>query len=157
MSKMKRTKVLIALIAVVALAAGQYGCGSGGDTGTAAEGPPLTKSQFISKADAICRAALKGKDEKVRAAAEEEGGNGSPQELAKLVEGVVLPIYQETVAELKNLNPPGEDEAVIGKMMDEYEAGLQQAEANPVEAVTGNPLAQADAAAENYGLEYCRF
>lgn len=159
---MKGRQVIVTAVAgLLAIALLVAGCGSDSDTGAASDEAPaaLTKPQFVKQANQICAQGLKEKDQAVavslKESAAQSGGPPTPQDIKKMVEEAVLPSYGKTIDQLGQLGAPKGDEAKVEKMIGEFEAGMQTAEADPVEATKKNVFEAADKAAEAYGLDAC--
>ncbi|MCL4290657.1 MAG: hypothetical protein KJ051_10335 [Thermoleophilia bacterium] len=140
-----------AAVAALALAGVAAGCG-GGDGG----GDRLTKDEYIAQADAICKAA----NEKIDALGEPE----TMEEIATLAADAIE-IQEGSLAELRALKPPEEDEATLNEayalVEQQVEVGKKvkaAAEAGDLEAIQtliaeNEPLDdQADKIAADYGL-----
>ena len=142
----------IAIALAVALAAAGCGAGDGG-------GDRLTKEEYIAQADAICKQAN-----------EEIDALGEPATLEEIVTlaASAIEIQEESLAELRALKPPEEDEATLNEAYDlveqQVEVGKQvkaAAEAGDMETIQtliaeNDPLdEQADQIALDYGLTEC--
>lgn len=154
-----------AAIAAAALALGAAGCGDDGDSGPA--GGELTKAQFITEADKVCKeveAATKTYSDQVDALPE-----GSDSErIANILEGG-LAETRRGVGRLKALRPPSEGKrtidayfASIDKAIATY-ADLLQAVSAGDEAKASRLADQADPLfdeqrrlARQYGFKRCR-
>jgi hypothetical protein len=131
--------------------------GCGGDGGEGAE--PLSKSEWIEKADEICAQA----DEDIEAL----GDPTTLDEIGELTDEA-SGISRGALADLRALRPPEEDQATVDEMLDlvEQQIGIGEqigeaarngdeaevqrlaAEAEPLEA-------QADELGRQYGLDDC--
>lgn len=124
----------LALIGLVAALVALVGCGgsdssSSGTTAAASSGEPLTKAEFVERADAICedrapeREALQ---EQAQELAEEinAGDDQAPEELADLLVEAADHAEQE-FSELRALVPPSSDATRVNSML--YAAGSQVA------------------------------
>jgi hypothetical protein len=136
---MRLTAVLIGVLALAAIAAG---CGSGGSD-------PLTKAEFIEKADAICTQARNRIKKESAAVTKEAQG-------AEVSEKIVLPNVQIQAEELRDLEPPEADEDQIEAMLDRLEAGVEKGRQEPESLLSADsPLIKANEMAEKYGLKVC--
>lgn len=129
----------------------------GGSSGEASASQPLTKAQFIKRADAICRSEESRKT-KALTEASKRGKNylsGSHQELAHLVSEAILPLYSEMIEELAALNPPAADRAKMEQLIAKYEKTLENAEANPGRQVVYDAFIPVNRAAMKYGFKEC--
>lgn len=154
---------VLVVLSVLVAATMLVGCGSDSSSNASATdeaAAPLSKAQFVKQADEICQTGMQKKDEAVSAGLKELAAKaqGAPtaQDSAKLVEETVFPSYRKTVTQLSELGVPKGDEAKVEKMIGEFEAALQTAEAKPAAAAKNNPFKAADEAAEAYGIENCR-
>lgn len=138
-------------IAVAVLAAG---CGGGGGGGNR-----LTKEEYITQADAICKAA--------NAKIDALGTPATLDEIAKLAEQATS-IQQQALDDLRALKPPAEDEATLnkaydlveqqvtfGKQIEEAAKAGDQAKIQEIVAQVTPINQQADQIAKDYGLVEC--
>lgn len=147
------TRRAAAAVAAFALAGVAAGCGGGGG------GDRLSKEEYIAQADAICKQAN-----------EEIDALGEPATLEEIVTlaASAIKIQEESLAELRALKPPEEDEATLNEAYDlveqQVEVGKQvkaAAEAGDMETIEtliaeNDPLdEQADQIALDYGLTEC--
>lgn len=145
----------IAVAGLVAAGIAIGGCG-GSDASGADSSAPLTKAQFVKQAKEICHEGLVEKDKNVTEALKQLVGNAPSVEAKEaVVEEGILPPYKEIVDGLGELGAPKGDEAKVQKIVEQYEAALQEAEANPSQALKKNPFEAADNSGEAYGLEGC--
>ncbi len=128
-----------------------------GATGaTGATGEPLSKDEFITEADAICKAG----DKKIDAAAQETfsgGGQPSQAEQEQFVTEDVVPNIQEQIDGLRALTPPEGDEDEVSAILDSAQDAIDQTESDPGALTEGgdDPFSEANQLAEEYGLEVC--
>jgi hypothetical protein len=122
---------------------------------TGATGEPLSKDEFITQADAICKAG----DKKIDAAAQEtfSGGQPSQAEQEQFVTEDVVPNIQEQIDGLRALTPPEGDEEEVSAILDSAQDAIDQTEADPGALTEGgdDPFSEANQLAEEYGLEVC--
>jgi hypothetical protein len=152
------------LLLAMALASLVIGCGSGDSTtsttanateATSASSAPLTKQEFLKRADATCVKNLEEKDAALQKAFSEQQGTPSKKELEALAVEVVIPAYENLVEELGQLNPPSGDAAAIEGIVADFETELKQVEKSPGMMIQSEPFKETDEAARNYGLETC--
>ncbi len=159
---MKWQKIFTSLILSSALGAfvllGMGGCGGGGSDETAAASNPLTKSQLIAAVGAICRSGDRERLEGLDAAAKRGEGvfESSPEGLEKLVETVVLPAFNKVISQLNDLQPAAQQQKVLAEITGDYEAAMEEAEAEPMKVATNNPFQAGDQVARSYGVKGCR-
>ncbi|MCC6224409.1 MAG: hypothetical protein IT201_13085 [Thermoleophilia bacterium] len=147
------TRRAAAAVAALALAGVAAGCGGGGG------GDRLSKEEFIAQADAICKQANADID-----------ALGEPTSLEEIVTlaASAIKIQEESLAELRALKPPEEDEATLNEAYDLVEQQVEvgkkvqaAAEAGDMETIEAliaenEPLdEQADQIALDYGLTEC--
>jgi hypothetical protein len=158
---MKRKLAGAAITMLVAgLAAGCGGDG-GGATTTAAGGAPLTKAQFIARADAICLATVA----RIRSGAagmraEEAKSRRLPptDQIARFLKDTSLPAYDEMLDKLRDLTPPKRDEKAIDAFVGSLAGAIDTAKADPAKYATPSardPFDDANARAKRYGMKAC--
>lgn len=159
----------ILVIPVLALATALLGLGCGGSddtTGTAASADqaPLSKAEFIKKADAICAKAditheLEAREYRERHEKELNKLAPIPAE-EKLIRLIMLPSIRKQIAEVKALGAPKGEEQKVGKIIAGLEEAARKAEKDPYaiegEVPTENPFRGVDIEARDYGFEECR-
>lgn len=146
-------RLLVVALAVAALFS-LASCGGGGETSSS---EPLTKTQFLRRANAIC-ASEEDRKTKAMEKASKLGKKylvGSRAELTQLVSEGILPLYVEMIGELAALEPPAKDAAQVRGIIDEYKARLKEAEADPGRQLTQDALFYANKKAWKYGLKEC--
>lgn len=154
MSWRQRRKIAVAGLVVAGVAIG--GCGSGDSSGSETSSEPLTKTAFVKQAEEICHQGLVEKDDGVQKALKQLAGSKPAADAnAAVVEEAVLPPYRQIIDRLGQLGAPKGDEAEVEKIVEQYEAALKKAEADPAKAAEQNPFSAADKTAEAYGLEGC--
>lgn len=127
-----------------------------GATGaTGATGEPLSKEEFIAQADAICKAG----DKEIDAAGEEffsEGGSPGQAEEETFITETVIPNVQGQVDGIAALAPPEGDEDEVQAIVDAAQQAIDDVEADPsVLGTQGDPFAEANQLAQDYGLKVC--
>jgi hypothetical protein len=171
---LSRLTALFALVLAAVLIAA--GCGDGDDetttaatttpttttagaTGaTGATGEPLSKDEFITQADGICETG----DQEIDAEAQEffpQGGNPGAAEEEEFVSEVVVPNIQEQLDGIGALTPPEGDENEVKAILDAAQQAVDQLEEDP-SALSGggsggDPFAEANRLAQDYGLKAC--
>lgn len=149
-------KIVLSGFAAIVLGLVLSSCGEGSGA-TAAK--PLTRAQFIKRANAICEKQEGQKYRRLEARLKPGVGlfEVSPAELETLFSTVVLPLYDELLSEMESLTPPPEDEAKIEEVFDKYRATLKSTESNPRQLLRRNPFIATDEVAARYGLQKCTF
>jgi hypothetical protein len=144
-----RRVVIVSLIVAIGIVA----------TGTslAATTKPLTKAQFVKKANALCDAARTAFVPVGQEFASLRGGNPTSAQItafidleAKRVAGIVQTQITKTAA----LKPPKRDQSKITKFLHENQTDLDKLKADP-QLLFGehSPFLAADSLARAYGLE----
>jgi hypothetical protein len=144
---MKRNALLLlGLAAVTALLAA--GCGGGGDDSSTSS---LSKSEWIAKADSICRQG----NQEINQAAQQQFGNQRPTaaEIQQFATQTAVPKTQEQVDKLKALGAPSGDEEQVNKILDTVQADIDKAKS--AGDVSNSTFADANALAKQYGLKVC--
>lgn len=167
---MHKRKLVLALVAVLALAAVVAGCGGGGSStsspttgsdsssnGSGGEAP--TKSAFIKEADKVCGEAEDELVEEVKDFAKENGipiekEEPNKAQQAELFQAVVLPNIARQAEELAALTPPEGDEATIEDLTDTLAEEVAEAEEESG-APADDTLAGATKKARAYGFKVC--
>lgn len=142
------------LVAIAAIAAG---CGSSSDNG----GPPPTKAEFISQADAICKQGNTEIESDFEAFAKKNGlGENEEPSKAQQVEfseTVLVPNVKNQTEELRALEAPSGDEGEISAMLDSLDEGVEETEADPEALFKSqlDPFGPANKMAQQYGFKVC--
>jgi hypothetical protein len=150
-------KHLLAL-AAAALCLALAGCGGGGDGTSTTASPPLTKDEFLKRANAICRAGVKKKEQQLISALKEDGKEvleATPEEFESLAGNIVFPLYGEVISELEATTPPVPDQPTVEKFVSGYRATLEELEDEPSLVLEDRPYNQPNEEAGKYGLEAC--
>lgn len=152
-------KGLIAtLLGVAAIVVIVAGCGSSSSDTTAAS---LTKSEFIAKANAICKKGNAEVESEFQAYAKKNGlkENAEPSTAqgVELAETILTPNIKGQSEELRALGAPSGDEEEITAMLDSLDQGVEEAEADPEALFAGKsePFKDASQKAQKYGLTAC--
>lgn len=141
--------------ATVAAALTFAGCGSNNDG--AADAPTtaaaLTHAQFVSQANAICKAGNVKVDAAAKSFADPQ--NPTKAELIDATKSVLVPVFTDELGQLRALTPPAEDAAKVTELESALETAIGQAEADPVAALTGDAFSKANSLAGELGLTVC--
>jgi hypothetical protein len=152
------SKRLIVLAGIVAMAAGVAGCGSSDDS---SDTTALTKQQFITQADAICKKGNTEIDAGFESFAEEndipKNKEPSKAEGKEIVETVIVPSLDTQSEEIRALGVPSGDEDEISAMLDSLDESIEEAEEDPEALFTAksDPFAEPNELAQDYGLRVC--
>jgi hypothetical protein len=159
------SRALYPLVAVLAVALIATGCGDDdeattngatGATGATGEsgGEPLSKSEFIERADRICAEADKEIDEGVDQLL--SGGEPTPQELARFTTETQVPVRQRQIDQIRALTPPEGDEGEVAAILEAAQDAVDQLEQNPsLEGNVAGVFNETWLLAEDYGLRDC--
>jgi hypothetical protein len=151
-TKLRYGSVLVAACLLFALVAG---CGGGDDTETAADSP-ISKAQYIKRADAICTKTESRQEALIRKFGEQEKKQ-TPNSEAELVSFAGLPPVQQQAEEISDLPQPSSGAQEATAYVTALEEGLKAARKNPAALLEGeNPFAKAEEVASKFGFKVCR-
>jgi hypothetical protein len=120
------------------------GCG-----GSSSGSGSLTKTEFITAANAICSSAEEERKEAL------QGVSGENPEAVELTNSA-LPAVEKMTEELGDLGPPPGDGQKVQEIVAAYEAGIKRIEADPGNLTAAiNAFTKANQLAEDYGLTDC--
>lgn len=140
----------IALVALVAAALPAAGCGGSDDD-------ELTKAEFITQADAICKKAH-DQFEKDFNQAFADNQQPSQAELNKFAESTLVPGVQGEIDDISELNPPSADEGQVNAIIEAVQAGANKIKADPgvlSPKVKFDPQKKGHQLAGEYGMKEC--
>lgn len=165
---MPKPALLILALVCALLVAGCGGSDSDTSSGTgsttvAAVTGPLTKAEFIKRADEICKKADKSVDFRApmyREIHEKELSKLGPIPAEeKMIRVFIFPSIRKQVREIEALEPPVEDEKKIQRILTAIEVGMKKAEKEPYivsQEVRGKyPFVEVEGLARAYGFEEC--
>ncbi len=139
--------------AVVAVALVVVGCGSSDSA------PPITKAEFIKKADAACK---KGEEQiqadfAVYVKEHENGKTPTKDRYAELVETILVPNATQEVEDIDALGAPNGDEEQVDAMLTAFEEAVQIAEDEPQAVIKDSEkvFSKSSKLAKAYGLKVC--
>lgn len=138
----------VTIVGVLALA----GCG-GDDSSTSTQAAePLTKSEFIAQADAICGE----QNQIIEKAANETFSSGSAPTSEQIQEfaDTMVPALRAELEGIQALTPPEADQQEVDAMLASLQTGIEQIEGDPG-SLQNDPLAEASSRAQSYGLRVC--
>ena len=153
----------LTLLAAGAVTVGLFaaGCGGGSDnsTSTSSSTSSLTKTEWIAKADAICKQG----NQEINAAAHQtfqKGQKPNQAEQEKFATDSVVPSIQNQVDSIKALGAPAGQETQVNTILDSAQKSLDQAKSNPAlltdQGGKGqDPFAETNQLAKQYGLKVC--
>jgi hypothetical protein len=149
--------LIVTLAGVAAIALIVAGCGSSSDDTTSS----LTKAEFISQADAICKKGNSEIESELEAFAKKNGikENEEPSTAqgVELSDTILVPNIKNQSGELRSLGAPSGDEAEVSAMLDSLDEGVEEAEEDPEALFSGksDPFGPANKMAKELGLEVC--
>ena len=135
----------------IAVAAMLVGCSSGSDDAATTTVAPISKTEFIAQADAICKA---GND---KISADTTGVDTSDEDaVASAVRDKIVPNIRQQIADIRDLGFPKGDEDELDSIFDATEQVLQHAEDDPSIFVgSEDPFADVNADLAAYGFNEC--
>lgn len=148
-------------VLALAFAAGSIaaGCGSDGNddsssstagTGTDTTSASLTKDEWISQADAICKAS------NATIEAGSPGNGATAEEVDAFISDTVVPAIQSQLDDIRGLGTPTEEGAQATGIVDEAQTALDQLKADPTALRNEeDPFAKANADARAFGMKEC--
>jgi ABC-type lipoprotein release transport system permease subunit len=146
-----RRRAIVTAIAATLIVGLAVGCGSSNSTTTSTAA--LSKSAYLTKANAICKAG----NEKQQADQKALGKNPSQAQITAYVTGTQVPDIQSQIDQVKALGAPSGDEAVVNKYLATAQADLNKIKSDPSLAYSAksDPFADFAAIAHPYGLTAC--
>jgi hypothetical protein len=140
---------------MVVLSLGLLAAGCGG-----AGSDSLSRADYVSRGDAICKRAEAAKGAavgKAYAQLAEEGKPFTPAVGKRLIVEAALPPIRQMVKDLNALGTPSENGETAEAMVDEFEKAVSTIASEPNRALTENPLLfkPARQLAREYGFELC--
>lgn len=153
---------LIALIAAL-VAAALLVAGCGGSSDDSSGSAPISKEEFIAKADAVCKKGNEALEKELFKFLRKNRTGGSlrkpsVEQNEKFIETVLIPTLQKEITELKALGVPEGDEEKVDAMIAALEEGLETAEDETETVAAGTAdmvFGIASRLAGEYGLETC--
>ena len=156
---MRRLGILAIPLLVSGLLAA--GCGGGGDDSSNTSSAstttgPLSKAEYIAKADQVCAQGTLV----VGQAGREQFGSSQPtrEQAVQFGQDTVVPSLENTLTKLRALQPPAGDQAKTTAIYDALEQGVTKLKADPnlfVASGSGGAFDQANRLAQAYGFKQC--
>jgi hypothetical protein len=158
---MKRKLAGAAITMLVAGLAGGCGGDDGTDTATTATaaGAPLTKAEFVARANEICLATseqISAAGARLRTA--RPGKLPPEKQIEAFLSDTSLPAYDAMLGRLRDLTPPKRDEKTIDAFIGSLAGAIDTAKANPAryaKTSAADPFDDANARAKAYGMKAC--
>lgn len=160
----KRLFASIAAVLAIALIAGCGGSDSsdsettagGGEASGASGGPALTKAEFITQGDEICKQNQDDAEGEIEAFIEDAGdGEPSEEDQEQLINEIVAPALQASADGLRELTPPAGEEDAVAEIVDGLDEAIASVEDDPVAAIEGDPFADVNEKAVAFGFKVC--
>ena len=148
---MRRLLILVISGALITL-----GAACGGDDGG---GERLTQEEFEEQGNAICES----HNADMEAAFTEQFGEAeqepSADEVEAFIDDEIVPLIEDQISELRDLNPPEDIEGDFESLLDDAEEALEEAADTPGEEVLAedapDPFEDVNARSEELGLTAC--
>ena len=149
---MSSKRVFTRLVNALAMMLIAVGCGGSSDETTSS----ISGTEFMKKADAVCRKASERLKADFAAFAKEKNNNPYPSltEFEELITQVIAPSVNQKVAELRALGSPKGDEREVEAILAATEEGLKKRR-KPDESTCRRPVRQGEPARKAYGLKVC--
>jgi hypothetical protein len=158
--------------AVLTLLVAAFGAGCGGNdddkgksatktTATVAATTPLSKAEYIKRANAICRqtrAKLTAEGAKFRTTATKTATLPPPEKIREFVTKVSIPGYERMLVALRALTPPQRDKRTIVAFVVSLSNAIDTVKADIpkyAQADAVDPFDDANARAVSYGMKDC--
>jgi hypothetical protein len=131
------------------------GAGCGGDDDDSSSG--VTKSEFIEKADAVC----KDFNAQIQKGVEELPEDTSQADVAQFTLDTAVPLFRDQLDKLRALDVPPADADQVEQMWDDLESGTDELEQKLKDDPAGafakeyDPFGDVNEALNEYGLEQC--
>lgn len=127
------------------------GCGSSSSSTTTATTAALTKAEFASRGNAICKAGNLANEK----AGKSLGNNPSKSEFEKYVTDSAVPTIQTQITAIAALRAPAEYEATQQEVVKTAQATLDELKAKPALLGTKGLFASTNKLAAKIGLTSC--
>lgn len=149
---MRKPLAIGAATLAVVLSLGLAACGSSDDSSDNED--MLTKSELVSKADAICTQF----NDKLFNLQDDSGitEKSSDDKKAAFISNKIVPLYEDQVDQLRSLQPNGDDAETYTDLVDTLESELKTVADDPKGALQeSNPFEGASKKAQDFGLKVC--
>ena len=137
---------------VIALAVA--GCGSSDDDSSSDDSSTaeISKTDFVTQANAIC----KSSNDAINSAAGKVLSNQPSQaETEDFITTTVIPQVETQLSGIRELGVPEGDEDQVNALLDEADSAVEAVKEDPAAAASGDPFAEANKLATEYGLTEC--
>lgn len=152
MSSRLTGKLAVATMLVVGL--GAAGCGGGGKSKSTASTPALTKTEFLTRGNAICKS---GNDRINARGKQMFKPQSRPTQAQRKQFGVfAIGVIQGEIDGVRGLRPPTADRAKVARIVDTAQKDLDKVKGDPASLTgPGDPFKDANKLANDYGLTAC--
>jgi hypothetical protein len=149
---MRKPLAIGAATLAVVLSLGLAACGSSDDSSDNED--VLTNTELVSKADAIC---TDYNDQLSQIQDDSDLDNQSSNtEIAAFIGDEIVPLYEDQIDELRNLQPNDDDAESFNEIVDTLDSEVQTVADDPEAAIKmTDPFAGATKKAKAFGLEVC--
>jgi hypothetical protein len=143
---MKKLLAALTICSTLALSA------CGGDDGDG-KSDALTKAELIKQGDKICKDGSKAMDAAEAKFADPD--NPTAEEIDAAVDSVVVPTLKDELEQLRDLEPPADDEDEIDSMLDSLEKAIADIEKDWRTGLGSTNIKAANKKATDYGFKKC--
>lgn len=145
---------------LVAACGNEDSSGDDGSAEVAVEAGSLSKSEFIERADEICRESEVAREDLISEYLESFAANPSNEseraQAETLVNSILVPAYQKLINRISALGAPAGDEDEVSAFLTSFQKSLEDGEANPLEFVRSRePFVEGVKLSDAYGFEVC--
>ena len=146
-----RVRVAGLLVAGLAVTLGLGACGDGGDEDR------LTQAEFVAQGNRICGQTRETVDQAAQTAFPNRGNVPTGDEVQRFADDTLVPQLKRELEELKELNPPEDDEEDVQEIIEAGENAADQTSTRGVllQNRDRSPLNRYAELASRYGLETC--
>lgn len=154
----KLRNILFLLVAAMAV----VGAGCGEDDESSAKGPPLSKPEFVKRANAICaRAKSEGQEWVDDYAKRNSPGDNSQAEISSdIINGAFLPSARKATVGIEALAPPVGDDDQIDAFLEANREAIETAMEDdevPAELDVPPSFEEPGKLAREYGIDKCAY
>lgn len=147
----------VALVGAVSLLAGCGSSGGGSTTASETTAAPLTKAQFVKRAEEICSSFGEEWEAALISAGKEASGSTEEAEadVKQVIAQKVAPLMQKEAEELEALAAPAGDEAKVSRMLANFSRASHAASEGDLAKIATSGFATFGREAAAYGLGSC--
>jgi hypothetical protein len=148
----------LVLVGVVFAVLVGSGCGDGeADSGADSASAPLTKQEYIAKAENVCLQAGKAASGRFQALQKSNEDLNEAQLMPRASEEVLVPSMEEIADELQSLGPPAGDERQVDAFLTALQQAIDDASGRKITSFQqfSEPFQRYNKLIEAYGFENC--